>query len=67
MGIKEIRYGNWVSNEFPFSVGTGPCKRLPDNRYITGKMMHRHKGLEYVFYTPSFHFSVAFILISVWN
>ena len=47
---KKIQVGCRVSNNFQLRVGLGmgSSKTLPESTCITGKVIHRHKGFQYV-------------------
>ena len=56
-GIKNqvlVGYRVFKKNQVRVESGSGPCKTLPENTCITSKVIHRHKGLEYVSTTPNF-------------
>ena len=42
-----VGYRVFKKNQVWVESSSGPCKTLPENTCITGKVIHRHKGLEY--------------------
>ena len=60
----QVLVGYWVFKKIQVRVksGSGPRKTLPENTCITSKVIHRHKGLEYVSTTtPYFPWPQHFI------
>ena len=54
---KHVWVGYQISDQFRLWVesGTSPCKTLPEKAGITGKVIHKHKGFQYMSVTlPSF-------------